>query len=102
MPRATRKQSRATRTQTHRRRGGQEPHKNIRRSWRLSVASNHNKRYENVGIVHVTGTAGLGAMRQEATDFLNWFGSQGVDTSAFDDSRNDALDKLSKQLNDKQ
>ena len=93
-----RKQTKTTRRRRYQ--GGEEPAKAtfIFSSKQLSTQSNTDDEYEEVGIIHITDSAAINALREAGTGVMNFFGSKGFDNIVFDTCRNAALQKLMEQV----
>ena len=50
--------------------------------------------YKQIGIIHISDSAGLNFVRQFGTNIANTFGSKGFDNSIYDELRNRVLTKL--------
>jgi hypothetical protein len=50
--------------------------------------------YKQIGIIHISDSAGLNFVRQFGTNVANTFGSKGFDNSIYDELRNKVLTKL--------
>uniref|UniRef100_A0A6C0KWX7 Uncharacterized protein n=1 Tax=viral metagenome TaxID=1070528 RepID=A0A6C0KWX7_9ZZZZ len=55
----------------------------------ISTQSNTDQTYEEIGIVHVTDSAGINVISNSITNVSNFFGSKGYDNPIFDKTRND-------------
>jgi len=64
----------------------------------ISTEPNIDPAYQEIGIVHVTDTAGINAISNTITGIANIFGSKGADNPIFDKTRNDLLQKLQQQI----
>lgn len=60
----------------------------------ISTQPNTDDTYKEVGVVHLTDTAGINALRGFATDLSNFFGSKGFDNPLIDHLRNKTLNRL--------
>ena len=69
---------------------------------KISTDPNTDQNYMSKGIVHITESVGISALRTFATGLTGAFGGKGYDTTIFDKVRNDALKKLNGLLNNKQ
>ena len=67
-------------------------------SKKISTQQNSDSNYEEIGIVHVTESTAINAIRGAVTDFANFFGSKGFENSVYDIARNSALQKLTNQI----
>jgi hypothetical protein len=70
----------------------------IFKSQRMSTLDNTDDRYDEVGIIHVTDTAGVNALRNLGSGFANFFGAKGFDNAVFDMARHGVLKKMRAQL----
>ena len=50
--------------------------------------------YKQIGIIHISDSAGINALRQIRTNLANTFGSKGFDNAIYDQLRNKVLAKL--------
>ena len=64
----------------------------------ISTQQNYDSNYEEVGVVHVTDSTAINAIRGAVTGIANFFGSKGFDNSVYDIARNSALKKLTSQI----
>ena len=71
-------------------------------SKKISTQQNSDSNYEEIGIVHVTESTAINVIRGAVTGFANFFGSKGFENSVYDIARNNALEKLTKQIKDNQ
>jgi len=60
---------------------------------KISIQSIPND-YKQIGIIHISDSAGLNFVRQFGTDLANTFGRKGFDNSIYDELRNKVLTKL--------
>jgi hypothetical protein len=67
-------------------------------SGNISTQPNTDDTYREVGIVHLTDTAGINAIRGFATELSNFFGSKGFDNPLIDHLRNKTLARLNKLI----
>lgn len=97
---AIQRKQRTKMTRRRRYQGGEEPVKAtfIFSSKQLSTQSNTDDEYEEVGIIHITDSAAINALREAGTGVMNFFGSKGFDNIVFDTCRNAALQKLMEQV----
>jgi hypothetical protein len=74
-------------------------------SSKITTQPNSDNKYAEVGIIHVTHSRGINAVRSVGTGFFNFFGAQGFDNTIFDTARNEGLailkDKMSENKIDK-
>jgi hypothetical protein len=68
-------------------------------SQNVSTQPNEDINYKEIGIIHVTDSAAVNALKGFATGVANIFGSKGFDNSVYDRARNSALAKLMRQIN---
>jgi hypothetical protein len=68
----------------------------------ITTQPNLDTSYKEVGIIHITDSAAVNAVRAFGTGILNMFGQKGFDNIIFDKCRNDALGKLKVLLKDNQ
>ena len=54
--------------------------------------------YKQIGIIHISDSAGLNFVRQFGTNVANTFGSKGFDNSIYDELRNKVLTKLQNMI----
>ena len=84
---------------TRRKRGGQENTENfIFPSNQISTQSNDDAAYKEIGIIHITDSAAINALRNLGSSVANFFGSKGFDNTVFDTCRNEALKKLAEKI----
>ncbi len=67
-------------------------------SKQISTQPNTDTSYSEIGIIHMTESAAINAIRATATGFLNIFGKKGIDNTIYDKARNLALNKLMEQV----
>jgi type IV secretory pathway VirB6-like protein len=67
-------------------------------SKKISTQHNFDSNYEEIGIVHVTESTAINAIRGVVTGLANIFGSKGFENSVYDIARNSALQKLTNQI----
>jgi hypothetical protein len=79
--------------------GTNNPEDYIYNSQYISTQQNQDINYKEVGIVHITESAAINALKGFATGVANIFGSKGFDNSVYDKARNSALNKIMKQIN---
>jgi len=70
----------------------------IFKSKQISTQENSDSSYEEIGVVHVTESTAINALRGVVTNVANIFGSKGFDNSVYDSARNNALNKLTTQI----
>ena len=68
----------------------------------ISTQQNFDSNYEEVGVVHVTDSTAINAIRGAVTGIANFFGSKGFDNSVYDIARNSELKKLTSQITSNQ
>ena len=80
--------------------GGTEEDKSlfVYLSNQISTQQNTDTSYKEIGIIHITESAAINALRAGVTGFLNAFGKKGIDNTIYDKARNLALDKLMKYV----
>lgn len=66
----------------------------IFKSDQLSIQSIPTIGYKQIGIIHMSESAGINAVRQIGTNFANMFGSKGFDNTVYDKLRNQTFKKL--------
>lgn len=54
--------------------------------------------YKQIGIIHISDSSGISALRQIGTNLANTFGSKGFDNTVYDQLRNKVLSKLQKMV----
>lgn len=59
------------------------------------------KNMESKGLVHVTEAVGINAIRDVATNFVNFFGKSGFESKLYDKAKQKAFMKLKKLVNNK-
>jgi uncharacterized protein YbjQ (UPF0145 family) len=64
----------------------------------ISTQENKDSDYEEVGIIHITDTLGVNAIREGATSFFNIFGQKGFDNSRYDVVRNEVLKLMVEEM----
>jgi hypothetical protein len=67
----------------------------------ISTQQNTDADYSEVGIIHVSDSTGINAIREMATGFANFFGSKGFDNRVYDIARNNALKKLNEKIDER-
>ena len=88
---------------TRKKRGGEDSPENfIFPSKQISTQHNDDMEYKEIGIIHITDSAAINALRNLGSGIANFFGSKGFDNTVFDTCRNDALKKLSAQIGENQ
>ncbi len=65
----------------------------------ISTQPNQDINYKEIGVIHVTDSAAVNALKGFATGVANIFGAKGFDNSVYDRARNSALAKIMKQIN---
>ena len=78
--------------------GGDSPDLFIYSSQHISTQQNTDNSYKEIGIVHITESAAINAIKGLMTGVANIFGSKGFDNSVYDKARNTALNKIMKQI----
>jgi uncharacterized protein YbjQ (UPF0145 family) len=64
----------------------------------ISTQPNADINYKEIGVVHITDSGAVNALKGFATGIANIFGSKGFDNSVYDRARNSALNKLMNQI----
>ena len=72
------------------------------KSKRISTQENTDASYTEIGVIHVTETAGINAIRSIGDQFANVFGAKGFANTVYDEARHGALVKLRSLLGDDQ
>ena len=67
-------------------------------STNISTQPNTDMSYKEVGVIHITESAAINALKGFATGVANIFGAKGFDNSVYDVTRNKALKKIMEQL----
>ena len=67
-------------------------------SQNISTQQNKDKNYREIGVIHITESAAINALKGFATGVVNIFGAKGFDNSVYDSARNVALNKIMKQI----
>jgi len=67
-------------------------------SQHISTQPNTDNNYKEIGIVHITESAAINAIKGLMTGVANMFGSKGFDNSVYDKARNTALNKIMSQI----
>ena len=67
---------------------------NLLLSQKLFFTPNEDENYKPIGLVHVTQAGAISALRDKVSDFFNYFGKTGYETSVYDVCRHGALKKL--------
>jgi len=70
-------------------------------STNISTQPNTDMSYKEVGVIHITESAAINALKGFATGVANIFGAKGFDNSVYDKARNLALKKIINQINEK-
>jgi len=85
---------------SYKRGGGDDDSKDnyIYKSDFITTQQNTDANYTEIGVIHVTDSTGINAIREMATGFANFFGSKGFDNRVYDLARNNALKKLEEQF----
>jgi hypothetical protein len=74
----------------------------VYRSTQVSTQANTDPTYSEIGVIHITESAAVNALRAAATDILNVFGKKGFDNTIYDKARNEALAKLMEHVSPNQ
>jgi uncharacterized protein YbjQ (UPF0145 family) len=64
----------------------------------ISTQPNIDPDYEEVGIIHITDTLGVNAIREGATIFANIFGQKGFNNRSYDEARNKVLTLMADEM----
>jgi len=72
------------------------------RSDKISLQPNSDSKYKEVGVIHITESGAVNAVRAVATGLFNIVGAQGFDNPVYDNARNYALQKLASLLQENQ
>jgi len=72
------------------------------RSDKISLQPNSDPKYKEVGVIHITESGAVNAVRALATGIFNIVGAQGFDNPVYDNARNYALQKLAGLLQENQ
>ena len=72
------------------------------RSDKISLQPNSDSKYKEVGVIHITESGAVNAVRAVATGLFNFVGAQGFDNPVYDNARNYALQKLAGLLQENQ
>jgi hypothetical protein len=64
------------------------------RSDKVSLQQNADPNYKEVGVIHLTESGAVNALRAAATGIFNFVGAKGFDNPVYDTARNYALKKL--------
>ena len=67
-------------------------------SQHISTQPNTDNNYKEIGIVHITESAAINAIKGLMTGVANIFGAKGFDNSVYDKARNTALNKIMTQI----
>ena len=89
------------RTKKYRSKGGDpsiDRKTNIFDSTKLSTQLNSDPSYVESGLIHVSESRGINAVRGVITGVTNFFGAKGVDNKIYDMLRNETLEKLTNLL----
>ena len=65
----------------------------------ISTQQNQDINYKEIGVIHITESAAINALKGFATGVANIFGKKGFDNSVYDKARNSALSKIMKEIN---
>lgn len=91
------------RTRKHRSNGGDpgaDRKTNVFDSTKLSTQLNSDPSYVESGLIHVSESRGINAVRGVITGVTNLFGAKGVDNTIYDLLRNETLEKLTNLLSE--
>lgn len=67
-------------------------------SEKISTQPNFDSSYKEIGVLHITESKGINAVRGLATGISNLFGAKGFDNSVVDTLRNETLANLEKNI----
>ncbi len=81
-------------------RGGASYNQNIYTSDFISTQPNADSSFKDAGVIHITDSTGISAVRGTITGWANMIGQKGFDNGPIDDLRNKTLGKLEQLLND--
>jgi len=100
MPKQIKKtlKKREKKNKSYKRGGGETKDDYVFSSEFISTQQNTDASYREVGLIHVTDSTAINAIRGMATGFANFFGKKGFDNRVFDIARNSALTKLEEQI----
>lgn len=65
---------------------------------KISTQPNTDTNYKEIGVIHITESGAVNALKDFATGIVNLFGSKGFDNSVYDKARNLALKKIMKHM----
>jgi hypothetical protein len=87
----------------HKLKGGGSSGKSVKQNFiylteNISTQPNADINYKEIGVVHITDSGAVNALKGFATGIANIFGSKGFDNSVYDRARNSALNKLMNQI----
>ena len=91
--------------QTRNQNGGNESNdvdSNLFLSEKISCSGNNDSNYKEKGIIHHTESAGINALRDVGTGFLNFFGEKGFEGSVYEICKNKCLTAIKEKVNDNQ
>jgi hypothetical protein len=74
----------------------------VMKTTKISTQPNNDPSYTEIGLVHLSDSRGINAIRGTITAFSNLFGARGFDNRIYDDLRMSTLDKLKASLEDDQ
>jgi len=60
----------------------------------ITTQPNNDNSYREIGVVHITDSAAVNALRSDVTNFANFFGAKGFDNTIVDGLRNNTLNSL--------
>jgi hypothetical protein len=69
---------------------------------RFSTGNPTYKNMSSKGIVHITEAVGINVAREIGSGFANFFGSEGFESTLYDEVKTKAFDKLKTMMNDEQ
>jgi hypothetical protein len=69
---------------------------------KISTQPCNDPEYKEIGIIHMSDSVGLNALRNAATNIFNLVGAKGFDNKIYDKLRNSCLEKLKKTVKENQ
>ena len=81
--------------------GASDKDKYIFTSNNISTQPNEDINYKEIGIIHVTDSAGVNFLRNIGSSITTTFGGTGFENSVYDKARNSALNKIMNQIDKK-
>jgi hypothetical protein len=95
------KNKRKNKRKTSKQKGGEPVETFIFKSDKISMRSIPSN-YKQIGIIHLTESTAVNAIREFGTGIANIFGSKGFDNTIFDSLRNETLKSLLSKLTNNQ